>query len=564
MIKKLLLSICLIALPFCGLDFSPAFAANPNLIANPSVEVLDSSKSSPVDWSFSSWGTNTTTHSVTATSRQEGIRSVTINMLRRTNGDAKWYFKPVPVSAGTEYTYTDYYHSNVPTELVVQFTHQGGRITYQSLGTVQKNLGWGKSDFSFTAPQYAINATVFHLINKIGYLGIDNCYLGKQEPTPTTPPVIITDNVPNSSVEQSVNSLPQDWLKGGWGNNTATLSYLNEGHTGTKSLKTEITNYIDGDAKWYFTPQKLIPNTTYQFSDFYKSDIASSVVLQINKTDGTTNYQYLKDVGAASTWTQYKDTFTTPTNISTLTVFHLIASVGFLMTDDFSITPFVAPAFSQPLIAITFDDGWKSQYTNGLPILSKYQMLATYYLTSNFLEQPEYLTKLEVNSLKMSGGEIASHSVTHPFLTQSPLSSMLSELTQSKTDLENDFGKINSFSLPYDDYNDTVINSIKTYYSSARISDTGYNNINNFDAYRLKTQNISSTTTVTELNSWIVEAKASKSLLVLLYHQVDNNGGAYSVTPENFDLQMSAIKSSGIKTSTISQAMAELTPQLIK
>ena len=64
------------------------------------------------------------------------------------------------------------------------------------------------------------------------------------------------------------------------------------------------------------------------------------------------------------------------------------------------------------------------------------------------------------------------------------------------------------------------------------------------------------------INGWIADAKANKTWLILLYHQVDNNGGEYSTTPADFDLHISAIQSSGIKTATVSQALGELTPQL--
>jgi len=37
------------------------------------------------------------------------------------------------------------------------------------------------------------------------------------------------------------------------------------GHTGTRSLKVDVTSYTDGDAKWYFNALSVSPATTISF-----------------------------------------------------------------------------------------------------------------------------------------------------------------------------------------------------------------------------------------------------------------------------------------------------------
>jgi len=119
-----------------------------------------------------------------------------------------------------------------------------------------------------------------------------------------------------------------------------------------------------------------------------------------------------------------------------------------------------------------------------------------------------------------------------------------------------------TFSVPYDAYNSQVLFWSSQYYKSVRTTDVGYNTKANFDQYKIRTQNISNTTTLSEIQGWIDSAAQNKSWLVLVYHQVDNNGGEYSVTPQMFDSQLAAIKNSGIKTATISQALNILLPQV--
>src|SRR6185369_5398139 len=96
--------------------------------------------------------------------------------------------------------------------------------------------------------------------------------------------------LPNPSFEQQSStdpSQPDGWAPAGWGNNTQTYSYENTGHTGSRSLKVEITSFTDGDAKWYNPDRTTIsPNTSYTFRDYYKSSIPSTLILQYIYQDG--------------------------------------------------------------------------------------------------------------------------------------------------------------------------------------------------------------------------------------------------------------------------------------
>ena len=154
--------------------------------------------------------------------------------------------------------------------------------------------------------------------------------------------------IPNNSLETGSN-LPNDWTSGGWGNNTASYTYLNSGQSGMKSIETKITSYSDGDAKWYFTPQSVNPNTTYLFSDYFQSNIQSSLVLQEELSDGSIQYVYLLSLNQSQDWTRASVSFITPLNIKRVTVFHLIQDVGFLITDSFSLTQ----AITTPSVSIT-------------------------------------------------------------------------------------------------------------------------------------------------------------------------------------------------------------------
>ncbi len=376
---------------------------------------------------------------------------------------------------------------------------------------------------------------------------------------------IIDNSVPNSSLEQPSAdnpAMPQDWVTNSWGTNTVTFSYLNTGHTGTHSVETTITSYSSGDAKWYYTPQPAQPGAQYKVTDYYEANITSQVVVMITATDGSIHYLILRHAEPASVWTQYSDTFTTPANTQAMTILHLIQGVGYLITDDYVVTPYTPVGFKRGMVSITFDDGRQSQYTDALPILQKHNDKATFYLISGFLNTSGYLTTAQAEAIKQAGNEIGSHTVDHPDLTTLTPAELTNELAQSKQTLQALFGPITDFASPYGAYNNQVIAAIKLYYRSHRSTDMGYNSKDNFDVYNIRTQSIISTTTVDDINSWVDQAKHDHTWLVLVFHEADTSGNLYDITPQDFDAVLTHIGSVNMPVLTVNQAINEITPQL--
>src|ERR1700682_6080469 len=86
-----------------------------------------------------------------------------------------------------------------------------------------------------------------------------------------------TNLIANPSVETASGSLPQGWGQGKWGTNTTTFSYLTTGEDGSRSVNVQISKYTSGDAKWYFTPVPVVAGSKYTFSDYYQSNISSTI-----------------------------------------------------------------------------------------------------------------------------------------------------------------------------------------------------------------------------------------------------------------------------------------------
>jgi peptidoglycan/xylan/chitin deacetylase (PgdA/CDA1 family) len=67
-------------------------------------------------------------------------------------------------------------------------------------------------------------------------------------------------------------------------------------------------------------------------------------------------------------------------------------------------------------IVITFDDGWKSVYTDAYPILKELGFPFTIYLYKNYIDGGgKALTSAMIEEMKRNGATIGSHSVSHPY-----------------------------------------------------------------------------------------------------------------------------------------------------
>jgi peptidoglycan/xylan/chitin deacetylase (PgdA/CDA1 family) len=130
------------------------------------------------------------------------------------------------------------------------------------------------------------------------------------------------------------------------------------------------------------------------------------------------------------------------------------------------------------VFAITFDDGYRSVFDTGLPILTRLGVPATLFLPTDYIGTREVmrwpgidrwcngpfereLTPVswdEVRSLAAAGWEIGSHSGSHARLTQLDDAALEDELARSKAACEEQLdGACSSLAYPYGDVDARVV-----------------------------------------------------------------------------------------------------------
>src|SRR5918992_1937472 len=128
-------------------------------------------------------------------------------------------------------------------------------------------------------------------------------------------------------------------------------------------------------------------------------------------------------------------------------------------------------------VILTFDDGYKSQYTNAKPILDKYGYKATFYIVCNNVGGGEGLvhpnvkmTWEDIIALYNEGYDIGSHTMSHDDLDSLSERGIEYEVGGSKECLFDQGINPTSFSYPTNTgaQNVAVVNTVAKYYDIAR------------------------------------------------------------------------------------------------
>lgn len=122
---------------------------------------------------------------------------------------------------------------------------------------------------------------------------------------------------------------------------------------------------------------------------------------------------------------------------------------------------YVPPLPTRPIV-ITFDDGYKTQYYNALPILNQYGFKATFYIIASAPGTADYMSWNMIKQLDAEGMDIESHTWSHKLLNWLSDVELTKELVDAKNLLEKRLGHaVTGFCYPYGGYNSRVVMAVE-------------------------------------------------------------------------------------------------------
>lgn len=221
--------------------------------------------------------------------------------------------------------------------------------------------------------------------------------------------------------------------------------------------------------------------------------------------------------------------------------------------------------FEEPLITVTFDDGWETTYTVAAPLLLKNGIQSTQYLTTGLLGNPAYLSLDQVKELQKNKQQIACHTVTHPDLTKISDQQLDAELSGCINFFKlKGLGDVKDFAAPYGHTDQRVIDHIKKYYRSGRntngdpsngVNEADVNFPSSINQYDIIGVTVHNDTTVEELKQAVDFTIAHKGWLVLTYHQAEEEGTKFSLSSDSLAKQLTYLSSTPIRIVTVGQVM---------
>ncbi len=104
-------------------------------------------------------------------------------------------------------------------------------------------------------------------------------------------------------------------------------------------------------------------------------------------------------------------------------------------------------------IVLTFDDGYKDNYTYALPIFRKYGITANLMLATGLMEGADYLSWNQINEMKNNGVYLTDHTWSHYGVGNGSKEKIKFEIETAKKQIEDHTGQqVTIFTYPYGSY----------------------------------------------------------------------------------------------------------------
>jgi len=152
----------------------------------------------------------------------------------------------------------------------------------------------------------------------------------------------------------------------------------------------------------------------------------------------------------------------------------ILKIIGYQGLSMGELEPYLTGRKKGRVVGITFDDGFKNNLTNALPILKRFGFSATCYIISQKIgginewdldkgiDENPLMNENEIKEWINSGMEIGSHTQNHVRLAECDIDVATTEIEKSRVDLEGQFEcPVRHFCYPYGSYNDEIVTLAK-------------------------------------------------------------------------------------------------------
>jgi peptidoglycan/xylan/chitin deacetylase (PgdA/CDA1 family) len=121
-----------------------------------------------------------------------------------------------------------------------------------------------------------------------------------------------------------------------------------------------------------------------------------------------------------------------------------------------------APLPEKPIV-LTFDDGYKDNYTDAFPIMKEFGMKGTIYVITGTIDKNSaYITSEQIREMHEYGLDMDSHTVNHEDLSSLSYAKQYETVKNAKDTLEDLLNKeVKSFAYPYGKYNGNTIKAVR-------------------------------------------------------------------------------------------------------
>lgn len=196
--------------------------------------------------------------------------------------------------------------------------------------------------------------------------------------------------------------------------------------------------------------------------------------------------------------------------------------------------------FRQAAITYSFDDGTPNQIPAAVPTLEKYGYRGTFNLVTDWVKEWDGWKRISDN-----GHEIASHTVSHPYLDKLTAEQQTVELAKSKEIIEQNVGKeCVTMVYPYCVRgNDSIV---ADYYISARICCESFSSPSPQNMFAIASRLVGTESqylkNTYDFNMWAKLAVKENGWCVFLIHGIDNDGGYSPIKSIDLDSHLKFVQ----------------------